>query len=289
MALLRQFIVFGTDNAGIERSLRFIQALVSLFATYPASQLTALPSSTSTNIPPPTSFLQLRAKINVTRRLLRLFRFLEHFKWGWDLYSSDILDFETWLEVLCKTCLGIFGMLESVTLLDLLEVDQLEIFGAEQTVILNYQAQLFWLLALCISLFRSSMRLLRCLSNQAAPHASSNRNSGEKGLRKGGKYQSRDGLSTGSGNGSAPRGQGANQQKGFGHQLETRNRATESKDAVSSLMLKLVADILDLLLPATAVGLVSFHPAVIAVAMIISTAITAQGVWVRCGKETRCR
>jgi hypothetical protein len=276
-------------QAGIERSLRFIQALVSLFATYRISQVAALLSLTSTKLPPLTSLLHLRAKINVTRRLLRLFRFLEQFKLGWDLYSSNILDFETWLDVLGRTCLGIFGMLESVTLLDLLEVDQLEIFGAEQTAILNYQAQLFWLIALCTSLFRSSMRLLRCINKQATTNASPNHNSEGKGLQKGSEYQNGDGPSTENGNGAAPGTPKANQEKGSGHQMESKSRATDSKEAVSSLILKLVSDTMDLLLPATAVGLVDIHPAVIAMAMIISTAITANDVWARCGKEMRCR
>ncbi|KAM0262291.1 hypothetical protein ACHAQJ_001760 [Trichoderma viride] len=320
MTLLRQFIVFATDNgvlhlfprqlsvenphieqnkfvaqfqsnadarqAGIERSLRLMQALVSLFATYRISQVAVLLSLTSTKLPPPTSFLHLRAKINVTRRLLRFFRFLEHFKLGWDLYCSTILDFETWLDVLGRTCLGIFGMLESVTLLDLLEVDQLEIFGAEQTANLNYQAQLFWLIALCTSLIRSSMRLLRCLDKQAAPNASPNHDPGEKDVRKESEYLNGDRPSAKSGNGSAPE---ANQWTGPERQVEPKSGATEPKKFVSSLILKIVADAMDLLLPATAVGLVDIHPAVIAMAMIISTAITANDVWVRCGKEMRCR
>ncbi|KAL6911088.1 peroxisomal biogenesis factor 11 [Trichoderma evansii] len=297
MALLRQFIAFGTDNgvspnnadacqAGIERSLRFVQALVSLFATYRFSQVAALLSLTSTKFPPSTSFLDLRAKINVTRRLLRFFRFLEQFQLGWDLYSSMVLDFETLLNVIGKTCLGLYGMLESMTLLDLLEVDGLEIFGAEQTADLNYQAQIFWLVALCISLFRSSITLLRCLGKQATPHASSNhgseeKNSSEKGDQKG------DGPLTG--NGSASKVPGANQQNGSGDQVASKSGATGSKEAIPSLMLKLVSDTMDVLLPATAIGLVKIHPAAIALAMIISTAITANDVWARCGKEMRGR
>ncbi|KAH6608821.1 AoPex11B [Trichoderma cornu-damae] len=292
MTLVRQFIVFGTNNAdagqaGIERSLRFIQALVSLLATYPALQATALLSPRSTSIPPPTSFLQLRAKINVTRRLLRIFRFLEYFRLGWDLYSSDILDFETWLDVLGKTCLGIFGMLESVTLLDLLEIDQLEIFGTEQTVMLNYQAQFFWLTALCISLFRSSTRLLRLLGNRAATDASLGQDAASR--KEEGERQNGDGLPTGNDDSSVPREPKGKQQNGSGHQMETKSRAGEPEEAVSSLIMKLTSDAMDLLLPATAVGLVEVHPAVIAMTMIVSTAITARDVWARCGKDMRRR
>ncbi|PON20417.1 AoPex11B [Trichoderma gamsii] len=286
MALLRQFIAFGTDNglqtnadacqAGIERSLRFVQALASLFATYRFSAAAALLPLTSTKFPPSTSFLKLRAKINVTRRLLRLFRFLEQFQLGWDLYSSRVLDFDTLLDVLGKTCLGLYGMLESVTLLDLLEVDHLEIFGAEQTNNLNYQAQVFWLIALCISLFRSSIALLRCLGKQPTPHASSNHSSKENISSEKSERQKGDGSLSENGDGS-------------GNQMAAQSGAAESKETVTSLILKLVATTMDILLPATAVGLIETHPAVIPLAMIISTAITANDVWVRCGKEMQSR
>ncbi|KAK6452821.1 hypothetical protein FP744_10009072 [Trichoderma asperellum] len=255
--------------------------MVSLFATYRFSQVAALLSLTSTKFPPSTSFLDLRAKINVTRRLLRFFRFLEQFQVGWDLYSSKVLDFETLLDVLGKTCLGLYGMLESVTLLDLLEVDQLEIFGAEQTANLNHQAQIFWLIALCISLFRTGVALLRCLGKQAAPSASSNRDPQERSSSEKNKHQKEDGSASGT--------SGASQEKGSGDQMAPKGGATISKGAVPSLILKLVADTMDILLPATAIELFEIHPAVIALAMIISTAITANDVWVRCGKEMRGR
>lgn len=178
--------------------------------------------------------------------------------------------------MLGKTCLGLYGMLESVTLLDLLEVDHLEIFGAEQTDNLNYQAQVFWLIALCISLFRSSITLLRCLGKQPAPHASSNHSSKENISSEKSEHQKEDKPLRENGNGS-------------GDQMASQSGATESKEAVFSLILKLVATTMDILLPATAVGLIETHPAVIPLAMIISTAITANDVWVRCGKEMQSR
>ncbi|KAH0491478.1 hypothetical protein TgHK011_002908 [Trichoderma gracile] len=282
MASLRHFIVFGTDSAGLERSLRFLQALVTLIATYPTAQLAALLrlTSISANVPPPASFLQLSSKVNLTRRLLRLFRFLEQFKLGWDFYASGVLDLDTWLDVVGKTCLGIFGMLESVTLLDLLEIDQLEVFGAEQTASLNYQAQYFWLIGLCISLFRSGTRLLHLLGNRTLSSSpSSSRNVGEKESSQtqrehenGGEVSSKQDVV-------------AAQRAPDNIQEKVSEPATKSGDTVSSLLVKVLADALDLLLPATAVGLVQLDSAAIATAMIISTIITANDVWVRCGKE----
>ncbi|KAL7946655.1 peroxisomal biogenesis factor 11 [Trichoderma barbatum] len=282
MTLLRQFIVFGTDNAGIERTLRFFQALVSLIATYPTSQVAAFLYLTSINVPPAASFLQLRSKINLTRRLLRFFRFLEQFRLGWDLYASRILDFDTLLDVIGKTSLGIFGMLETVTLLDMLEIDQFEIFGPEQTESLNYQAQYFWLTGLCISLFRSATRLLGILGNQGASSSSTSNEKEDKGAQKDG-----DGSSTQNGDVSARRKHNGNQQKGPENEVATSNEATKPREAVSPVIRKLVADALDLLLPASAVGLVQVDSATIAVAMIISTAITAGDIWARCGREMR--
>ncbi|KAL7929074.1 peroxisomal biogenesis factor 11 [Trichoderma chlorosporum] len=278
MTLLRQFIVFGTDNAGIERSLRFLQALVSLIATFPTSQIAAFLYLTSINVPPPASFLQLRSKINLTRRLLRFFRFLEQFKLGWDFYASGVLDFDTLLNVLGKTSMGVFGMLESATLLDLLKIDQFEIFGAEQTASLNFQAQHFWLIALCISLFRSATGLLRIYSKQVASSSSPSYEKDEKEAQQGNDHQEKDVSSTNNDDESAPR-------KPSGNQVERSNGATKSRGAVSPLIMKLISDAVDLLLPASAIGLVQVRTEVIAVAMIISTAITASDVWARCGRE----
>ncbi|KAK4077941.1 uncharacterized protein Triagg1_3635 [Trichoderma aggressivum f. europaeum] len=279
MTLLRQFIVFGTDNAGIERSLRFVQALVSLIATYPALQVAAQLHLTSISVPPPASFLLLRSKINLTRRLLRFFRFLDQFKLGWDVYASGLLDFDTLLDVLCKTSLGVFGMLETATLLDLLEIDQLQIFGPEQTASLNYQAQYFWLTALCISLFRSATRLLRILGNQVAP-SSSSINEKERDAQKENDFQDRDSALTKNDDESAPK-------KPNEIQVETSNGQTKSGESVSPVVLKLISDAMDLLLPASAVRLIQVDSEVIAVAMLISTAVTANGVWARCGRDMR--
>lgn len=220
----------------------------------------------------------------MTRRLLRFFRFLEQFKLGWDFYCSNILDFETWLDVVGKTCLGIFGMLESVTLLDLLKIDQLEIFGSEQTVILNYQAQLFWFIALCLSLTRSSLKLLRILGHQDAPKPSSNHDAGEKISQKEREDKKSEGMSS-TGNDTKP--SPSKSAESSGDQAEALHSAAQSKAAISALILKLVSDIMDLLLPATAIGLIQVDSAVIAVAMIISTAITARDIWARCGKQMR--
>ncbi|KAL7957067.1 peroxisomal biogenesis factor 11 [Trichoderma compactum] len=281
MTLLRQFIVFGTDNAGIERSLRLVQALVSLIATYPAFQVAAQLHLTSINVPPPASFLLLRSKINLTRRLLRFFRFLDQFKLGWDVYASGVLDFDALLDVLCNTSLGVFGMLETVTLLDLLEIDRLQIFGPEQTASLNYQAQYFWLTALCISLFRSATRLLRILGNQVAPSSSST-NEIEKDAHKESDNQDRDSPLTKNDDDSAPK-------KPNESRVETSNRQSNPGEPVTPVILKLISDAMDLLLPASAVRLVQVDSEVIAVAMIISTAITANNVWARCGRDMRRR
>ncbi|TFA97623.1 hypothetical protein CCMA1212_010616 [Trichoderma ghanense] len=293
MAPLRQFIVFGTDSAGLERSLRFLQALVTLIATYPTAQLAALLhlTSISAHVPPPASFLQLQSKINLTRRLLRLFRFLEQFKLGWDFYVSGVLDFDTWLDVVGKTCLGIFGMLESVTLLDLLEIDQLEIFGAEQTASLNHQAQYFWLIGLCISLFRSGTRLLHLLGNRKVISSpSSGRDAGEKeGSQTESEHQAGGEVSSKDGVVAAPRAPAGNHAKESEHRIEAKSGAAQSSDSVYSLLMRTLADALDLLLPATAIGLVELDSAAIATAMIITTAITANDVWVRCGKEMHRR
>lgn len=179
-------------------------------------------------------------------------------------------------------------MLETVTLLDLLEIDQFEIFGAEQTASLNYQAQYFWLTALCISLFRSTTRLLRIFGNQVASSPPSS-NEKEKDAQKKSEHQDGDESSTQNGDESAPRKPNETQKKGLGNQLETSNGATGCGGAASPLIMKLVADAMDVLLPASAVGLVQLDSEVIAVAMLISTVITANDVWVRCGREMHRR
>ncbi len=51
------------------------------------------------------------------------------------------------------------------------------------------------------------------------------------------------------------------------------------------ILRRIVADSLDLLVPASVLGWISAEPGTVSLAMFVSTALTAAEVWERCGAE----
>ncbi|KAK5987740.1 hypothetical protein PT974_11873 [Cladobotryum mycophilum] len=296
VATFEQFVVFGTDNAGIERSLRFFQAACLFLTSYPILISLLLSRSPSAiHVIARTSLSQIHDRINVTRRLLRFFRFLEYFQSGWILYVSDYNGIEIWLDVLGRSCLGIFGMLESATLFDLLQIEFFEFFGAQQTMDLNYQAQLFWIIALYTSILSSGIKMIRSNVYHGVPKTGA----GFGTIKISKQEASDDKLKEDVGTQDIHRILNEKmEQDGMEdmnivrqpEQNENRgDKVKESTEQTSTLFMKIIADGLDLILPTAAVGWIEVDKGVIGIVMMITTILTVDEIWERCGRELRCR
>lgn len=277
--------------AGLERLLRFIQALLQILTSYPVIIVLLESSALPIHLAPEISLYQLQHSINLTRRLLRFFRFLEAFSSAWQIYLSDIHGVEMWLDMLCKSTLGMFGMLESATLLDLLQLDQLEIFGAEQTAFLNYQAQFFWLIALYASMLSCSIRLLHTFAYKGNSKIGRGF-SRDNGDVQGAVQDASEGVSTAqslrelaSNEDSAGRITTGSTDTFSKNRSQIKAQMNAESEKAKTLVTKLVADSLDLMLPASAVGWVQADRGLVGIAMLCSTVITTREIWLRCGRD----
>ena len=250
-----------------------------ILTSYPiliASILSSAPDAV--HVSTETLLRQLQGRLNITRRWMRLFRFLEAFQAGWRLYLSEGKTLETWLDAHAKTCLGMFGMLESITLFDLLAVDHLEIFGAERAASINVEAQRFWLVALYLSAMSSGVKLVRLFSQRPVPPTGDGFGVGQEPEKEG----------AGEKDVAAPE-----QEKSGLEKMKDRNRRKREQKAwekkvqaeMVALGMKLLGDVLDLIIPASIVGWVQVDPGMVGIAMFCSTIITGGVIWKRHGRE----
>lgn len=189
--------------------------------------------------------------------------------------SHESKAIEDWLDVLTASTLGIFGILESATLPDVMGIDNVSIFGPEVAKNLNIQAQVFWFVALYASVVSCGIKLFRALAYRAVPSAEidfdgdddaeveKKKDSEDKGEKKDG-HVTKEALMKRS------------------KKLQEREAAAkQARDKVSALTMKIIADALDMVLPAVICGWVEFHPGHVGIAMIISTYISTRLAWKR--------
>lgn len=277
-----------THTAGLERLLRFIQTILQILTAWPSLIASLLQtSSISATITIAASLDQLQSSLNLTRRSQRLFWFLGSFKSGWDLYTNQSdKSIETWLDIYASTFLGLFGMIESVTLLDLLELDHLTIFGPERTLSLNMEAQKIWFAGLALSAMSSGIKMVRLMAYRPVPPTGSGFGTGaEPDVKIAKSSEEKDALDEQTGeklNEGAledmkkEREQRKAQQKAW---LEKVNRD------VRNLTLSFLTDVLDLLIPASTVGWIQAGPGPVGVTTLLSSITSGLTVWEKFGRR----
>ncbi|KAL2202454.1 hypothetical protein CC79DRAFT_1151825 [Sarocladium strictum] len=261
-----QFAAFGTDIVGLERILRGVQSLLQIFAAWPML-LTYISSSLSIEKISllAVSFGILQSRVGLARRIIRTFFFLNSFKGGYTLVQGKTSDqgVEVWLDVLNKSMLGIWGMLESVTLLDMFAIPGLEVFGPVKTGEYNRQAQICWFVALVASTLSGLVKISKTAER-------------------------------GSEAGQDPTKVKEKISNGKEKVKESKDKTVAVKDAQASakvrqLSIKVVADIMDMILPASGVGWVNVDGGIVASVMLVTTFLTGKDAWYRCGREVAAK
>ncbi|KPM34755.1 hypothetical protein AK830_g11826 [Neonectria ditissima] len=262
-----QFVAFGTDLVGLERLLRLFQSACSLLIAYPLLLAAVWPNS------PPviqaakaTGLATVRGQLNVSRRFIRLFRFLDTLKAGWEPYVGvEEKSLEVWLGIISKTSLGLFGMTETMTLVDLMGIDSLQVFGPVRSKEIDAQAQYFWFVGLAASVLASIIKLngidASVPSEDAAKTAVAEKDGPEEDAEK-----------------ETPEKSAAEAEK-----EKQRQRAVSAKKKV--LVRGLVSDTVDMLLPGSAIGLVNITPGQVSAAMFFTTLTTGWAAWDRTGAK----
>jgi hypothetical protein len=238
------------------------------------------------------SILSLRVlggQINVSRRFIRFFRFLDTFRAGWLVYvAQGDKNIEMWLDIISKTCFGMFGMMETLTLLDLCGIENLRIFSPEKFQEIDYQSQLFWFAGLYTSVLVTVIRLYRLVAGTPASvkretlSISSTEKPAElittekktavlssEKMNKEDLDKERERLKS-----------IVNKRK-----IERRAWMKKFKSEGYTLLRALVSDLLDMLLPTTTVGWVKLEPGLVSLAMFFTTFTTGQAVWERVGQN----
>lgn len=281
-----------TSQVGIERILRLFQSICHIAISYPIVLTFFLSDVAPPNVAASiVGITALRSYLNISRRFIRLFRFLDSFHAGWVLYVAQEKSLETWLDIISKTCLGIYGFLESATMLDVLSVDELTVFGQEKSKDLNYQAQILWFTALYASVIASGIKLFHLFAYQPVPQTGEGYGTGEKPAQQSvdEKSEAKDTSTVG--------------EKQPSDEDELKKERERLKDVVAKrkeerrewiqkfsaqatgLGKKMASETLDMLLPAAAVGWVNVHPGLVGLAMFCTTIITGLDVWHRCGRD----
>ena len=292
----RAFNVLITNShvVGLERFVRLWQSLSMVLTSWPGLIAVAVPGwPASAHIIAAASLGQLQSRLGLARRWLRLFRFLDSLQISWNLYVSDThKTIDTWFEIGGTTALGLYGLLETITLLDVVGVDHMQIFGPALTKELSRQAQMFWFIALYVSVLASGTRLLRIFSYKPAPATGSGAGAG---------------AGAGSGAHDTPPEKPADgdqdlEPAGTRTEMLNRDRARlrgvlkkrreerrvwirAVKRRAGTLGLKLLTDGLDMVIPAWTLGWLRIDPGLVGVVMASTSVLTSMVVWKRIGAE----
>ncbi|KAH6887583.1 peroxisomal biogenesis factor 11 [Thelonectria olida] len=258
-----QFVAFGTDLVGLERLLRLFQAACSVLISYPLL-LAAL-------VPKPTSEAQLavkavglgalRGQLNVSRRFIRLFRFMDTLNAGFDAYVAPEKNLEVWLDVVSKTCLGMFGMIETLTLVDLIGIPGLEVFGPARSSEIDAQSQYFWFFGLATSVTISLIKLSKV---NVPPIAEKEQEKPTKTV-------------------SEKADEKEDTKEKAAKDAEEKKRLKEVAAKKKVLLRSIVSDVVDMLLPGSAIGFVKISGASVSSAMFFTTLTTGWAAWDRIG------
>jgi hypothetical protein len=255
----------------------------------------SLPKAQQTTRAVQTTLIQLRSRFNLARRFLRLFRFLDSFHSSYLLASTvpsaaASVPLETWLDIIGRSLMGMYGLLESATLPDLLEVQGLQIWGSEWTPTLNVEAQRYWFLALACAVLSGLVKVVKVFAYAPVPATGSGYGTGEQ-EKKGTEEELVKGEGEDKGDVKLEWEKERERLRAVVARRKEERRAwrREVRRRSTGLMRRVVADGLDLLLPGSVIGWVKVDPSMLGLAAFVSTGLTALEVWERCGTVIRSR
>jgi hypothetical protein len=186
-----------------------------------------------------------------------------------------------------------FGMMETVTLLDLCGIDNLRIFSPEKFSEIDYQSQLFWFAGLYTSVLVTVIRLYRLVSSPPAAvtrqSVSTTPTENTAELVSAEKETSTTALFEKSSKEELDKER--ERLKGIVTKRKTERRAWMKKvNAEGYVLLRaLVSDLLDMLLPTTTVGWIKLDPGLVSLAMFFTTFTTGSAVWDKVGRDLQMK
>jgi hypothetical protein len=268
--------------------LRGIQSVVQIAVFYPVVQSWLVQYLQTTNHTIFTSSLSLLSgRIGLIRRTLRTFRFLDSFNAGWEIYAQQDKNLEAWLDVLNRTALGMYGMLESVTLLDVFELPELRVFDVKTANELNRQAMIFWFVALYASVVSCAVKALRLYAYRPVPLTGGGHGVGEDTVQE--TLAEKTTPTFSADHGHSQKDQVDREQRLLREMVQKRKEEGKTVDQQTAAKLrqlgvKFAADALDMVLPASAVSWIQIDRGVVAWVMLTTSIITGRVVWKNCAQ-----
>ncbi|KAI1109313.1 hypothetical protein F5Y14DRAFT_31579 [Nemania sp. NC0429] len=304
-----QFVRYVNDLAGLERIFRLLQSIVQIGIAYPSTIhlvdpliLLIIPVQSSVTTLNRAVLLVLQQRIDLARRYLRVFRFLDTFQQAQRLFHQHVVTSppppgtsltkapnptpaseessgtpytpssqrrartEEWLDLLGRSFNGMYLLVETSTIVDYMQVDGLHVWGAEGKIVVNAEAQRFWLFTLVCGVLAGIVRISRLLAAEdETPRESTNMTTGDDDA----------GEPTEKGSSGRPRGKEEEEEERQRHKSKTLKR----------LVRGVVTNAIDIVLPAVVIGWLHVGPGVVALAMFATTLSTSVDIWKRCGRE----
>ncbi|KKF93243.1 Peroxisomal biogenesis factor 11 (PEX11) [Ceratocystis platani] len=295
-----KLFALGNDLSGLERLFRGLQALLHLATTTPviATAVTAIvPQELS-----PGQLQHAKASLNVTRRFMRLFAFGHAFRAAREAVrpadrtkaadasagpwraSSQIGSPETLLDALRGSFFCIHGLLESITVLDLAGIPVWSTARDEQ---LNREAMRMWVAALACSLLATLVRMFALCAYGAVNAVDSFGDMDEheeEECEKDQEEDEREGAKEKGGGEKVKREKARSKQKPALSPAQRRKQAAAAataarKSAMHKLQRRVVADALDVLVPASELMWVQVSDTTIGVVMLMTTLLGFVDTW----------
>jgi hypothetical protein len=291
-------------QVGLERTFRGIQAILQIISSIPIIFdlfIWTLNLGADQPFSPLITqgiLLALRQRLAITRRCFKTFRFLDSFNSAHKLYMSistksdgkkrpTWVQTEEWIDVSGRTFNGFHFLLESITLIDALQIEGLRIWTPTWERKLFLEAQRFWLFALICAVICGLLNMLKIMAYTPVP-ATSDAASQEKISEKK-EAEEKPEVSE----------KKKNETEVFDMKKELerlrrimrerkkgrvvwRKEVTAKIRAVGRMTL---ANALDIILAGNAVGWVPTHPGIVGIAMFTGTIVAGVDVWEACGRE----
>ncbi|KAL1852074.1 hypothetical protein Daus18300_012286 [Diaporthe australafricana] len=182
---------------------------------------------------------------------------------------------EAWLDIFGRTFNGMYLLLESLCLVDALQVPAFSLWGPRWFSVLFVEGQRFWLLGLACAVASGLVRFVKLLAYAPVPPAGEGYGTGEK----------RDDSELADWEKERERLRRIMWVRKEQRKLWKANIKSQSK----GLVRKCVADLLDMVVPGSIVGWWKVEQGTAGAILIVTTYLTGCEVWDRCGREVASR
>ena len=202
---------------------------------------------------------RFQGHLGLTRRTIRLFRFLDSFRSAYVIFGTQQagLSLTAWLDVAAHTFNGAYLFMEAITLLDVLSLPGQGPWGEKYAQLLKIESQRSWFLALVAGGLACIVRLYQM-------------------------RQQRQAIALSQGSSSKKKENGTDEKKEQQEDEELYAKREKLRGQMVATGRKLFGNVLDLSIPGSVVGWTTLEAGHVALAMFVTSLTTGYDVWIKC-------